>query len=263
MRILNSLLALHESTKNHNQSHGRVGLSKRMYVRTYEINRIGKYYDDENRRDVGTEMILKTYLARKVYINEKYIRGKYYVDEYYQNELKFTNGLWKIFCVEVFGEYLPELPVPMTYSELDGLFRNDSVHLNFSLHKTVKEAVIHNQIHGDKYCQSMKSFDLFCSLPGIPGWTALQQGAILSDGRVEAPQRLIQTSLGMYKLEHLGCTEPYKNFWKERATQALKKALVVLKKSYIVKFRNAAAYDEPFLPEKFESVKTFDWKKGA
>lgn len=263
MRVLNMLLALHESTKTYTQSGGRVGLSKRMYVRTYEINRIGKNYDDINREDVGTEMILKSYLARKVFINEKKIRGQFLVDEVYQQEVKFTNGLWKIFSYEVFGEYLPELAVPTTYSELERLFRNDSVYLDFSLHQTVKEAVVHNQIKGSKYCQSMKDFDLFCSLPGIPGWTAFQQGAILADGRVEAPQRLIQASLGMFKLEYLGCPEPYKNFWKERANMAMNKALVVLKKSYIVKFRNGTMYDMPLLPERFEPLDKFVWNKGT
>lgn len=261
MRVLNTLLALHESTKTHTQARGRVGLSKRMFVRTYEINRIGKSYDDINRDDVGTEMILKSYLARKVFIEEKKNRGFYLLDEVYQNEVQFTKGLWKIFTYEVFGEYLPELHVPTTYSELERLFRNDDFHLNFSLHKTVKEAVVHNQIKSSKYCQSMKDFDLFCSLPGIPGWTAFQNGAILSDGRIEAPQRLVQAAIGMFKLEYLGCPEPYKNFWKERANMALNKAYVALKKSYIVKFRNGTMYDMPFLPERFDPVDTFAWNK--
>lgn len=260
MRVLNSLIALHERTKNEFQSPGRVGLSKRMFLRTYEINRIGKNYDDINRRDVGTEMILKTYLARKVFINEKKLRGKYFIDEYYDLEVKFTSGLWDIFCLEVFGEYMPELLVPTTYSELEKLFRNDVHHMKFSLHKTVKEAVIHNQIKDSKYCQSMKSFDLFCSLPGEPGWTAFQNGAILSEpGRVEPPQRLIQAALGMFKLEYLGAPEPYKNFWKERAAMALNKAIVVLQNSYIVRFRNGTMYDLPYLPLRFEPVSTFEW----
>jgi hypothetical protein len=260
MRVLNRLIALHERTKHELQSSGRVGLSKRMFLRTYEINRIGKNYDDINRRDVGTEMILKSYLARKVFINEKNLRGKYYIIDDYELEQKFTAGLWDIFCVEVFGEYLPELPVPTTYAELDRLFRDDVLHMSFSLHKAVKEAVIHSQIQESQYCQSMKSFDLFCSLPGAPGWTAFQNGAILAEpGRVEAPQRLLQAALGMYRFDHLGAPEPYKHFWKERATMAMKKAIVVLQNSYIVKFRNGAMYDLPFLPERFEPVSTFKW----
>lgn len=260
MRVLQQLIALHERTKNPHQSQGRVGLSKRMFLRTYAINRIGKNYDDINRRDVGTEMILKTYLARKVFINEKYLRGKYYIQEYYDLEVQFTEGLWKIFCIEVFGEYMPELLVPTTYAELESIFRQDVLHLKYSLHKTVKEAVIHNQIKDSKYCKSMKSFDLFCSLPGEPGWTAFQNGAILAEkGRTEPPQRLIQASLGMYRLEYLGAPEPYRNFWKERATMALNKALVTLKSSYIVRFRNGTMYDLPFMPERFEPVSTFEW----
>jgi|AGFT01.1.fsa_nt_gi hypothetical protein len=262
MRVLTNLIALHETTKCSNQKSGRVGLSKRLYVRTYEINRIGRGYDDIRRVDVGTELVLKSYLARKVYINEKNLRNKFFFEqEDYDKEVEFTKGLWKIFCIEVFGTYMPELPVPETYAELDKLFRNDAVYLDFSLYKTVKEAVIHNQIKNSKHFQTIKDFDLFCSLPGIPGWTAQQHGAMLADGRVEAPQRLMQVALGMFKLEHIGCPEPYQYFWKERANAAMKKAIVVLQKSYIVKFRNATMYDLPVLPERFEPIKTFVWNK--
>ena len=262
MKVLNDLLALHEVTKCSNQKSGRNGLSKRLYVRTYEINRIGRYYDEITRDDVGTEMILKSYLARKIYINEKNIRNKFFFEqEDYEREVEFTKGLWKIFCIEVFGTYMPELPVPETYAELDRLFRNDALYLDFSLYKTVKESVIHNQIKDSKHFQTIKDFDLFCSLPGIPGWTAQQHGAMLADGRVEAPQRLIQCALCMFKLEYIGCSEPYQYFWKERANAAMNKALVVLRKSYIVKFRNATMYDMPILPERFEPVKTFVWNK--
>ena len=260
MRVLNKLLALHEETKNELQSSGRVGLSKRMFLRTYEINRIGKNYDDVNRLDVGTEMILKSYLARKVFINEKRLRGKYYIDEFYELEVQFTNALWEIFCVEVYGVSMPELPVPTTYNELENIFRNDTLYLDFSLHKTVKEAVIHNQIKGSKQCSTMKEFDLFCSLPGAPGWTAFQNGAILAEpGRTEPPQRLLQAALGMYKLEYLKTPEPYPHFWKERAAMCMKKAVTVLKDAYIVRFRNGTMYDMPFLPEKFTSTRTFEW----
>lgn len=260
MRVLNKLIALHERTRIETQSSGRVGLSKRMFVRTYEINRIGRNYDDCTRDDVSTELILRTYLARKVFINEKKLRGKYHIEEFYERENEFTLGLWVIFCNEVFGEYMPELPVPTTYAELERIFMSKAMHMNFSLHKCVKDAVIHNQIKDSQYCKSMKDFDLFCSLPGEPGWTAFQNGAILAEpGRTEPPQRLLQATLGMYKLEHLGAPEPYKHFWKEQATLSMKKAIAIMEKHYIVRFRNAAMYDLPFMPERFEPVSTFVW----
>ena len=81
------LIALHESTRTAIHSIGNVGLSKRLYVRTYEINRIGKNYDDINRDDVSTEMVLKAYLARKIFINEKYRRGRFLIDEVYELSL--------------------------------------------------------------------------------------------------------------------------------------------------------------------------------
>jgi len=259
MKIYNMLVALHESTRTSLQSEGNVGLSKRMYVRTYEINRIGKNYDNINRRDVSTEMVLRSYLARKVFINEKRLRGRYMIDELYDAEIAFTYGLWKIFCVEVFGELLPELPVPTTYNELQHVFDNKPAYMDFNLYSTVKDAVIHNQIVDSTMCVSIRDFDLFCSLPGIPGWTSVQHGASLVDGRTEAPHRLIQASLGMYRYDYLKCPEPYTNFWKERAMQALNKAVASLQNTYILKFRNATMYDLTPAPERFVPVTSFHW----
>ena len=259
MRILNLLIALHESTKTPLQQSSNIGLSKRMFVRPYEINRIGKNYDDINRSDVSTEMILVSYLARKVFINEKYLRGRYLIDELYQKEIEFTRGLWRIFCVEVFGEVKPELPVPTTYSELENIFMNSSHHKDFSLYNTAREAVLHNQIQGSDECKSIRDFDLFCSLPGIPGWTSVQHGASLVDGREEAPQRLLQVCMGMFKYDHLKVPEPYPNFWKERAMQALMKAICLYENAYIVKFRNGTMYDQATLPLRFVPVKEFNW----
>lgn len=259
MKVYNMLMALHESTKTELHQTGNVGLSKRLYVRTYEINRIGKNYDTINRNDVSTEMVLKAYLARKVYINEKYLRGRFLIDEIYEAEVAFTKGLWKIFCIEVFGVMMPELPVPTTYNELQTIFDNKPAYMDFNLYTTVKEAVIHNQIVDSEQCVSIRDFDLFCSLPGIPGWTSVQHGASLVDGRTEAPQRLLQASLGMYKYDYLSCPEPYVNFWKERAMQAMQKAVAILQNTYILKFRNATMYDLSPVPERFIPVSSFHW----
>lgn len=259
MKIYNMLIALHESTRTAIHSIGNVGLSKRLYVRTYEINRIGKSYDEINRNDVSTEMVLKAYLARKIFINEKHRRGRFLIDEIYDSEIAFTNGLWRIFCVEVFGQIMPELPVPSTYDELQHIIENKPVYMDFQLYKTAKEAVIHNQIVDSKMCVSIRDFDLFCSLPGIPGWTSVQHGASLVDGRTEAPQRLIQASLGMYRYDYLNCPEPYENFWKERAMQSLQKAVAILSGTYILKFRNGTMYDLTPTPEQFIPVDEFQW----
>ncbi|AQW88859.1 hypothetical protein pEaSNUABM50_00330 [Erwinia phage pEa_SNUABM_50] len=259
MKIYNMLIALHESTKTSIQQYGNVGLSKRLYVRTYEINRIGKNYDEVNRNDVSTEMVLKAYLARKVYINEKYLRGRFLIDEFYEQEVEFTEGLWRIFSMEVFGELLPELPVPTTYKELQHIFDHSDMYKEFNLYTTVKEAVIHNQIADSDKCVSIRDFDLFCSLPGIPGWTSVQHGASLVDGRTEAPQRLLQACMGMYRYDYLKCPEPYENFWKERAEAAMKKAVAILERTYIIKFRNATMYGMTPVPERFDPVTSFHW----
>lgn len=261
MRVLKLLLGLHEGTKLPRQRSGRRGVAFRMFVRPYEINRIGRNYDEINRNDVCTEMVLKSYLARKVYYNEKRIRDKYKLHtEEWDAEDKFTYGLWTIFCAEVFGESFPELPVPTTYDELQVLFDNKELHeMNFNLYKTVKEAITHNQLNDSGYCTSFMDFDLFCSLPGEVGWTSPQENARRVDGRLEAPQRLFQVSAGMFKYEYINCPEPYKNFWKERAYGALKKAIVYFKSSYILRFRNATMYEMYPVPIRFEPVESFTW----
>lgn len=259
MRVLNLLKALHESTRTELQQSGNIGLTKRMYCRAYEINRIGKKYDDRNRLDISTEFILTSYLARKVFINEKNIRHRYFDDEEYQLEIQFTKGLWRIYSTEVFNEYLPELPVPSTYNELESTFMNRKNNLSFSLYKTVKSAVINSTLTDSKYCTSIKDFDLFCCLPGIPGWTSVQHGASLVDGRREAPQRLFQASMGMYRYDYLNANEPYKNFWKKEAQLALTKAITIWENAYITKFRNATMYDLTPLPERFIPVTEFNW----
>lgn len=259
MRVLNMLKALHESTRSELQKESNIGLTKRMYCRAYEINRIGKKYDDCNRQDISTEFILTSYLARKVFINEKYLRSRFYYDEEYQNELKFTRGLWRIYSLEVFNELLPELPVPETYKELESIFMDKKNAKSFSLYNTVKSAVIHSTLTDSKYCTSIKDFDLFCCLPGIPGWTSVQHGASLVDGRREAPQRLFQASMGMYRYDHLNANEPFKNFWKKEANSALTKAVALWENTYITKFRNATMYDLTPLPERFIPVQEFNW----
>lgn len=259
MRVLNLLKALHERTRSERQSGSNIGLTKRMYCRAYEINRIGKSYDDDKREDISTEFILTSYLARKVFVNEKFQRSRYYDLDEYHNELNFTKGLWKIYSTEVFNEVLPELQVPTTYLELEKIFMNRNINLKFKLYPTVKSAVIHSTLSDSKYCRTIKDFDLFCCLPGIPGWTSVQHGASLVDGRREAPQRLFQCSMGMYRYDHLNANEPYKNFWKEQANLSLTKALTIWEDSYITKFRNGTMYDLTPLPERFIPVGEFKW----
>ncbi|EON7974219.1 hypothetical protein HI146_RS29560, partial [Escherichia coli] len=80
MRILNMLKSLHETTKLHQDEKYRRSLTKdlacRMYMRRFEISRIGKGWDDVNREDIDPDAIFKAYMARKVFINEK----TFYID---------------------------------------------------------------------------------------------------------------------------------------------------------------------------------------
>ncbi|EJR1979030.1 hypothetical protein N0S44_000180 [Escherichia coli] len=264
MRILNMLKSLHETTKLHQDEKYRRSLTKdlacRMYMRRFEISRIGKGWDDVNREDIDPDAIFKAYMARKVFINEK----TFYIDSDRELENKFTKGLWKIWCVEVFGEVLPEPPVPETYKDLKSIFDNEHIHSNFSLYDTVSEAVFYGELHGhNKYFDSMVSFDLFCHLPGVSSWTCDQHRASKIDKRKFSAQRFMQVAMSMYKLDYLGCPEPYKHFWKERAQKCLNYCIIRLMNTYILKFRNATVYDMPEPPknEKYPPVKTFVWYK--
>ena len=260
------LLALHESTKTILHKDGKHGLALRMLLHPFEITRIGNSYDNRARDDVRTILVLKSYLARKVYINEENLRGRYLFDEFYQAELKFTYGLWKIFCIEIFGDIQPELPLPETYDELEELFYNPEIYQEFSLFETLQSAVLHNQIVESGTCMSLADFDLDCSLPcSDDSWTRTQYYASLTDGRNEAPERLLQAAMGMYKYDYKKVPEPYEHFWKSSAYKAMQKAVSLLKDAYIVKFRNAYMYSLKPVPTKYPSTKTFIWnvKKRA
>lgn len=264
MRILNMLKALHVSTKLHEDDKYRRSVTKdlacRMYMRRFEISRIGKGWDDINRNDIDPDAIFKAYMARKVFINEK----TFYIDSDRELEVKFTKGLWKIWCIETFGEVLPEPPVPETYKDLKKLFDNGVIHLNYSLYDTVQEVLFYGELHGhNKYFKNMTEFDLFCHLPGEQSWTSDQYRASRVDKRKFSAQRFMQVAMSMYKLDYLSCPEPYKHFWKEKAQKCLNYAIIRLMESYILKFRNATVYDMPEPPknEKYPPVKGFVWYK--
>lgn len=266
MRILNMLISLHENTKLIQDEKYQRSVTKdlacRMYMRRFEISRIGKKWDSLNRNDVDPDAILKAYLARKVFINEK----RFYIQEEYDREVKFTFGLWKIWCMEVFGELMPELPVPESYKELKVLFDNEHLYSNYNLYDTINRAIFHGKLHGhNKYFKNMVEFDLFCCLPGEYSWTSDQTRASKVDGRKLSAQRCIQVAIGMYKLDHLQCPEPQNYFWRENAEKCLKYSIVRLMDTYILKFRNATVYDMPEPPknEKYPPVKGFVWYRGS
>lgn len=266
MRVLNMLIALHESTKLIQDEKFKRSVTKdlacRMYMRRFEISRIGKSWDSLNRNDVDPDAILKAYLARKVFINEK----RFYIDEELDREVKFTQGLWKIWCNEVLGEYIPELPVPESYKELKKLFDSEHLYGDYNLYKTVNAAINHGKLNGhNKYFKTMTEFDLFCSLPGDNSWTSDQYRASKVDGRKLSAQRCLQAAIGMYKLDYLQCSEPHKYFWRENAERCLKYVVIRLMDTYILKFRNATVYDMPEPPknEKYPPVKGFVWYKGS
>lgn len=255
MKIFNKLLSLHARTLCSNQNYGNAGLAKRLYSHRYEINRIGKNYDDLNRRDVHISAVLSAYLARKIFINEKY----FLFEEDKKKEEQFTTGLWDIYCYEVLDRKIPELNVPTTYNELEKIFMNKHIYLEYSQYTMVQEAVLHNQLVDSNDCKTMKDFDLHCSLPGYAGWTAIQEGIARIDGRKGSPVRLIQMAIGMYMYDVKKTPEPYLHFWKSKAEQLILKSICLLENTLIIKFRNATMYEMFPIPRNFIPVEKFHW----
>lgn len=255
MKILKYVQSLHESTKIHQYRLQKGTMNKdiaaRMYLRRFEINRIGKFWDDVLRSDLDTDVLLKSYLARKIYINEKRI----YINSDRIQEEAFSTGLWKIWCNEVFGTLIPELNVPCTFKELQDILDCSEQHMQFSLYDTIQKALTHSAFHGyNGFFKNMTEFDLFCSLPGDASWTSSQTRASKCDNRKFSAQRYIQASIGMFKLDYLNCSEPYPHFWKQKAQECLNYAICRLEKDYELKFRNATVYDNPEIcikPDKY------------
>lgn len=253
MKVLKYVQSLHQSTKidqfRIHKGTMNVDIARRMYLRRFEISRIGKNWDDEKRSDLETDTILKSYLARKVYIQEKRI----YLDTDRTCEEDFSTGLWKIWSTEVFGTVMPELNVPSTFKELQDILDNKEVHLQFSLYDTIKKALMHSTFHGyNGFFKNMTEFDLFCSLPGDSSWTSSQYRAAKVDKRKFNPEKFVQASIGMFKLDYLNCQEPYPHFWKQKAQECLNYAICRYEKDYELKFRNATVYDNPELIPKSE-----------
>lgn len=252
MRVLKYVQALHQNTKidefkkENVKKHDNKDIAIRMYLRRFEVNRIGKNWSGEVREDLDTDVILKSYLARKIYINEKRI----YIDHYREMEEKFTAGLWKIWSIEQFGHEVPELNVPTTFEELYNILVNKNIHDKFSLKDTIDLALTHSMLHGyNGFFETFDEFDLLCALPGEKSWTLSQTFSQKSDNRKLSPQRCIQVAIAMYKLDYLNCSEPYPHFWKQKAMECMNYALCNMEKSYEIKFRNATVYDNPEICE--------------
>lgn len=259
MDRLNNLLSLHERTKLKSQKHGRRGLSERLYVREYEINRIGRNYDDVKRNDICTELILVSLLARNIYINEKFERGEYLFIEDYNSEIEFNKGLWLLFTVETMNEFIPMPDLPKSYDEIEQYIKNkEKYSTEFSIYKTANEIVMFNTLRSLKYCTTFGDFDLHCCLPS-GHWTIPQHNASGVDKRNDAPQRLIQVALGLYIYDSNNEIEPYAGFWLKRAEQAINKSIALYTRALIVRFRNAAMYEQTPRPERFVLVENYNW----
>lgn len=257
MKVLNQVKALNNRT-----SYGikPPKLNVRMYMYTYEINRIGRVYPCEKhipdlRNDMTLVSILYTYIARKVFINEKLI----YNPEERAMEEEFTTGLWNILCYELLEVKLPELNFPTTYDELQEIFDNREYYKTVVPYNIVNEAIVHSNLVDSKYCRSMVDFDLHCSLPGDGSYTSDQHRAALCDGRSPVGIRLVQMAIGFYLYDMEGAPEPYQHFWKSKAELLLKTGLCLLEKSIILKFRNATSFEENPNAWGFHKIENFIW----
>lgn len=257
MRLLNKLLELHDLTKSdwiHNN--GLKGLAHRMYCEMRKLQRIGKNTDSINRDDISSNMILRSYLARKVYVNEKNLRGGYKLKEVYDCEVKFTTGLWNILCEELFGTSMPELPVPCTYKEVKYIFDHKD-NKSFSIYKTATEVLLHSTLTSKIEVKSLADFDeKFLLEKGSTRVWAARNSYI---PRTEPDLNLIRCSMGLFRYDYLKFDEPYKNFWKERAHQAIEKIYSQGETAFIRKFMNADTFDLSKNNQQIPDIKIYQW----
>lgn len=235
-----------------------VGIAKRLYMRPLEIQRLGKKDETYVRKDIQSSAILRTYLSRKIFVNEKYIRNGYPYIEVYHKELEFTKGLWDIYCDIKFGELMPELPVATTYNELQNILDHSSIHNKFSVYGTANDVVAYN-ILNDGSINSLNKFDEVCGLPAFS--TRLNRCRSNYASRKETDENLMSCAMGMFKLDYNGVDEPYPLFWKERATKALNKMYVVCGQNLIVRLRNADMFNQNNSEHLWPSAKNYVWNK--
>lgn len=240
--ILNHLLELHIHTKSEwAHKDGLYGLAQRMYVHEYELSRVGKTEKIQTRKDISSGMILKTYLARKIFVNEKFLRNGYPNIEVYNKELEFTTGLWELFCTMVFGKLQPELKVVDTYKELKDILNNKSFYSSFDSYNVANDVVVYYNLNDFEDINNFVKFDAILSMP--ENFTRHTKARRRNDRRRERDEHLIMLAMGMYRLDYQKFPSPYINFWKSNAELALKKIYAVNERFLLTKFRNAEMYN--------------------
>lgn len=259
MKVYGFVQELHRFTMNEwAHTDNNSGIAKRLYIRPLELDRLGKPDETYIRTDIQSSAILRSYLARKIFINEKYIRGGYPLIDVYEKEIEFTKGLWDIFCELKFGELLPELPVFTTYRELQLVLDNAPIHSKFSIYSTANDVVSYNILNnGD--IDSLNKFDEACKLPKFS--TRLNRCRSNYVNRKETDENLISCAMGMFKLDFLKTNEPYPLFWKERAEKAINKMYLVNINNIIVRLRNADMYNQKHGEHLWPPVKSYVWNK--
>lgn len=248
-RILQSVLQLHLSTEHPFTKRKRRGvtdrLARRMYCTPFSLYRIGRY---EKRHDLTEWQLLNTYIARRIFINEKKLRGGFLLDDMYEAEVAFTTGLWKLFCFEVFGKYLAEIPLPDTYDELESVFLNKTkTNARFNITDVVLAANINSLSLDDSDPKKFKisEFNYDCRLPSSStrNWTDLFALRSANDGRTEPGTCLVTIAIGMFIYASQGKAEPYKNFWIEHSYNAISKGIVKLESGILNKLRYGKMYE--------------------
>lgn len=268
-----SVLAGYPPTRTKSSRYSSIAM--RMYLRYTDVERLGKTRPSgdniEARGDLSPWQVLTSYIARKIYITEKHKRNGYMFDEVYQMELKFTKTLWKIYCLTVFDEILPELPVPTSYEELYQLSLNkESIMSSFNITNVVLSAELHSSLMDESVKNKFDEveFNHVARLPSsdVRCWTKLHALRSANDGRHEGIEPLMRISMGLFKYDAMKSPEPYKNFWKGNAYKALDKFLVRQLDSIITKLKYAVLYDtiEPGYNNDAsrDMLKRVDWYVG-
>lgn len=270
--VLDQVVAAHKVTTSSLHSLPKNTLNavaKRLYMAPKHVQRLGTTLPSgEVRKDLSPWQVLTSYIARRIYLNEKFKRGSFMFEEVYHDEMRFNQKLWQIYCIEVFGKAIPELVLPETYVELESLFMKKQRVLNsFCITDTVLTADMHSSIlpAGTKNKFTEEEFNHIAQLPSssVRCWTKLFALRSANDRRHESVECLMRIAIGLFKYDAMQSPEPYKNFWKEHAYLALDKFIVRHESAITHRLQMAVLYetvdilDRKVTPDAF--IKKIQW----
>lgn len=250
--VLDQVIEAHKSTVSVLHSSPKnilYAVAKRLYMADNHVTRLGYTRPSgEVRNDLSPWQVLASYISRRIYITEKKKRNAYMFDEVYHDEVRFNTKLWQIYCNEVFGKLIPELPLPDSYLAFEKLLLKKKVIMNaFCITDTVLIADMHSSLLPEDTPNRFteEEFNHVAQLPSSSTrcWTKLFALRSANDKRHEGIEALMRIAIALFKYDAMNSPEPYKNFWKEQAYNALDKFMVRHEKALVHRLQLAVLYE--------------------